>query len=97
MNQRGEYGSPHIGATSTDSSMPWKIAIGGGIAILGIVGVGYALMRGSAGTAEWPEDSVPKIRARAQTAGIKPWMSKDETTRLWSAYNAKHGRPSTAR
>ena len=97
MNQRGEYGRPRIGATLADSSLPWKVAIGGAIAILGVVGVGYALMRGSTGPTEWPEGSVPKIRERAEAAGIKPWMSKDETARLWSAYNEKHGRPATAR
>lgn len=97
MNQRGEYGSPHIGATPTDSSLPWKIAIGGAIAILGITSVGYALMHETTGPAEWPEGSVPKIRERARAAGIQPWMSKDETVRLWRAYNEKHGRPSTAR
>jgi len=97
MRQRGEHGSSRIGATSTDSSLPWKIAIGSAIAILSMVGVGYALMRASTEPVEWPEGSVPKIHERARAAGIQPWMSKDEMVRLWDAYNTKHGRPTTAR
>jgi hypothetical protein len=97
MNQRGKYGSLRVGVDPIDSSLPWKVALGGAIAILGITGIGYALIRETTSPAEWPEGSVPKIRTRARAAGIEPWMSKDETERLWRVYNEKHGRPSTAR
>jgi hypothetical protein len=71
----------------------WKLAIGASV-ILGAVGVGIALSRAPA---DWPECSVPKIVERSRAAGIKPWMSQAEVDRLWLAYNAKHGRPASAR
>jgi hypothetical protein len=95
-HQRGEYDPHVVAAASPEVTGPWrKFAIGTSL-LLGVVGVGYALTRVRAST-DWPERSVPKIREAARAAGIKPWMSQTEMERLWNAYNAKHGRPSTAR
>lgn len=96
-HQRGEYGSsPLIGMTTSDMTVPWSKLVIGASVILGAVGIGVVLSRGSA-TDDWPECSVPKIVERSRAAGIKPWMSQAEVDRLWLAYNAKHGRPASAR